>query len=220
MMPSSRLTRPHCADTIWNESGLLKMSDRNPKPQGPLEDAAVAHAAADVVRKAHAVGLTDESPDFAGLTYPVVKRTVLRVREAGIGERAAGYVAAATGTDRTTLAERLREISALLDESPLPATEWRRVLGGVDRRPLASPLRPCDRLPPRGPAPPLLLGRPPAASGAMAWAGRGSCAVHVRHAGWRVGRVSQARRDSHAGGSRHDSSRAVGDRNRRWGVGR
>jgi hypothetical protein len=114
------------------------MSDRNPKPQGPLEDAAVAHAAADVVRKAHAVGLTDESPDFAGLTYPVVKRTVLRVRDAGIGERAAGYVAAATGDDRTTLAERLREISALLDESPLPATEWRRVLEVFDRDRLSS----------------------------------------------------------------------------------
>ena len=68
----------------------------------------------------------------------MVKRTVLRVREAGIGERAAGYVAAATGDDRTTLAERLREISALLDESPLPATEWRRVLEVFDRDQLSS----------------------------------------------------------------------------------
>jgi hypothetical protein len=111
------------------------MSDNNPR-SGPLEDAAVANAAADVVRKAHAVGLTDESPDFTGLTYPTLKRTVLRVREAGIAERAAGYVA--TGDDPTELAERLREISALLDESPLPATEWRRVLEVFERDQLAA----------------------------------------------------------------------------------
>ena len=256
------------------------MSERNPK-LGPLEDAVVAHAAADVVRKAHAVGLTDESPDFTGLTYPAVKRTVLLVREAGIGERAAGYFALATGDDTTLLAERLREISALLDESPLPATEWRRVLEVLERDQLAallglspvsvsryaknerrtpdqvaarlhflalvigdlagayneigirrwfdrktrgrqpfetwrarsSPLQPRDGLPPRGPAPPLLLGRPPPASGPVAWAGGGSCSVRVRHAGWRMGRVSQARRDSHGGGPRHDSARSVGDRN-------
>src|SRR2546428_4517527 len=102
------LTRLHAADRIWSESGSRQMSERNPK-LGPLEDAAVAHAAADVVRKAHAVGLTDESPDFTGLTYLAVKRTVLRVREAGIGERAAGYIALATGDDTTLLAERLRE---------------------------------------------------------------------------------------------------------------
>ena len=113
------------------------MSDRNPDV-GPLADAAVAHAAADVVRKAHAVGLTEDTPDFSGLSYSLVKQTVLRVREAGIGERAAGYITAAAVDDPAALAEWLREISALLDESPLPATEWRRVLAIFDRDQLAA----------------------------------------------------------------------------------
>lgn len=103
-----------------------------------LGDAAVAHAAADMVRKAHAVGLVDESPDFTALTYGAVKRAVLRVREAGIGEYAAADVARAGPGDRTLVAERLREIGVLLEESPLPATEWGRILETFERDQLAS----------------------------------------------------------------------------------
>lgn len=39
----------------------------------PLADAAVARAAADVVRKASAVGLVDESPDFADTNGPALR---------------------------------------------------------------------------------------------------------------------------------------------------
>lgn len=103
----------------------------------PLADAAVAQAAADMVRKAHAVGLVDESPDFTALTYPAVKRAVLRVREAGIGEAAAADVIRAWPDAPTFIVDRLREIGSLLEESPLPATEWGRVLGIFERDQLA-----------------------------------------------------------------------------------
>ena len=98
----------------------------------------MAQAAADMVRTAHAVGLVDEAPDFADVTYPAVKRVVLRVREAGIGEWAAAEVARATPPDAGRLADRLREIASLLEQSPLPATEWHRVLAIFDRDRLAS----------------------------------------------------------------------------------
>jgi hypothetical protein len=103
-----------------------------------LADVAVAHAAADVVRKAHAVGLVDESPDFTTLTYPAVKRAVLRVREAGIGEAAAADVMRAWPDAPAIMVARLREIGALLEESPLPATEWGRLLEIFERDQLAS----------------------------------------------------------------------------------
>ena len=104
----------------------------------PLAVPAVAHAAAEMVRKAHALGLIDEAPDFAVLTYPDVKRAVLRVRQAGIGERAAADVVRAGPEDTDVLAERLNEIGALLDESPLPETEWPRILEIFDRDQLAA----------------------------------------------------------------------------------
>ena len=103
-----------------------------------LADPAVAQAAADMVRKAHAVGLVDESPDFTALTYPAVKRVVLRVREAGIGESAAADVMRAWPDAPALVVDRLHEIGALLEESPLPATEWRRVLEIFERDQLAS----------------------------------------------------------------------------------
>ena len=104
----------------------------------PLLDAEVAHAAAEVVRKAHAVGLVERAPAFAELTYREVKRAVQKVREAGIGYRAAGDLSRARGDETTLVAERLRELDALLEESPLPATEWPRVLEVIDRDRLAS----------------------------------------------------------------------------------
>jgi hypothetical protein len=91
-----------------------------------------------MVRKAHAVGLTDESPSFPDFTYAAVKRTVLHVREAGIGERAARELAQARPDDAARIAGRLREIDALLEESPLPESEWRRVLEVLDRDQLAA----------------------------------------------------------------------------------
>lgn len=103
-----------------------------------LADDGVGQAAAELVRKAHAVGLVDESPDFTALTYPAVKRAVLRVREAGIGESAAADVMRAWPHAPALVIERLREIGALLEESPLPATEWGRALEVFERDQLAS----------------------------------------------------------------------------------
>jgi hypothetical protein len=104
----------------------------------PMVDAAVAQAAAAMVRTAHAVGLIEEVPDFTALTYPAVKRTVLRVREAGIGERATADLTRAGPEDATLVADRLREIGALLEESPLPDTEWPRLLQVFERDQLAA----------------------------------------------------------------------------------
>lgn len=104
----------------------------------PLADVGVAQAAADMVRKAHAVGLVEESPDFTALTYPAVKQAVLRVREAGIGESAAADVLRAWPDAPALIVDRLREIGVLLEESPLPATEWGRVLEIFERDQLAS----------------------------------------------------------------------------------
>jgi hypothetical protein len=104
----------------------------------PLKNPEVAHAAAEVVRKAHAVGLIDDTPAFPDLTYPAVTRTVLHVREAGIGERAARELAQASPGDTARIAERLRELDALIEESPLPESEWPRVLEVLDRDQLAA----------------------------------------------------------------------------------
>jgi hypothetical protein len=113
--------------------GIRSVSDKD-----PLGDAAVAQAAADIVRKAHSVGLVDEVDDFTDLTYSQVKQTVWRVREAGIGERAADGVADARPEETALIASYLREIAALLEESPLPATEWGRMLEVFDRDRLAA----------------------------------------------------------------------------------
>jgi len=104
----------------------------------PLTNPGVAHAAAAVVRKAYAVGLVDESPGFPDLTYPAVKRTVLHVREAGIGDRAARELAQTAPGDTARIAERLREIETLIEESPLPESEWPRVLETLGRDQLAA----------------------------------------------------------------------------------
>lgn len=98
----------------------------------PLEDATVAHAAAATVRAAHAVGLVAERTTFAQLTYPALQRVVERVREAGIAADAVWQVQR-TGTSREDLATALRHIHDLLEESPLPDTEWRRLLDVLGR---------------------------------------------------------------------------------------
>ena len=113
------------------------MNIRNKSKEGPLQDADVAQAAADMLRTAHAVGLIDEAPDFADLTYPAVRQAASRVREAGIGERAAADVARGA-FDPPYIAGRLREIVSLLEESPLPSTEWARVLDVLESDRLAS----------------------------------------------------------------------------------
>jgi transcriptional regulator with XRE-family HTH domain len=104
----------------------------------PLEDPAVARLAAETVRKAYAVGLVDESPDFASLTYPAVKHVVSRVSDAGIGGYAATSLTHTDPSDVTAIARELRRIGSLLEESPLPDTEWPRLLQILDRDRLAA----------------------------------------------------------------------------------
>lgn len=110
---------------------------RNESDRAPLADPAAARLAADTVRKAHAVGLIGESPDFADLTFSTVKKVVRLVRAAGIGGRAGGDLARAQPSDTASIVRDLREIDTLLEESPLPATEWRRLLEIFDREDLA-----------------------------------------------------------------------------------
>jgi len=94
----------------------------------PLSNLRVAYAAADTVRKAHAVGLVRERPDFAALTFPAVKAIIARIRKAGVAERAARDFEGAAPDDVDALVHDLHEIGALIEESPFPATEWRRLL--------------------------------------------------------------------------------------------
>jgi transcriptional regulator with XRE-family HTH domain len=80
----------------------------------------------------------DEAPDFAELTYPLLKRVVKRVREVGIGERAAASLSRDHLTDVDGIVRDLRQIDALLEESPFPKTEWPRLLEIFDRDRLAA----------------------------------------------------------------------------------
>ena len=114
------------------------MSVRRKSDYDPVDEVSFARAAADVWRTAHAVGLVDEMPEAGEVTYQQVKRTVLCVREAGIAERATAEIAGAGPEDATFLAGRLREILEQLEQSPLPDTEWHRVLKIVDRDRLAA----------------------------------------------------------------------------------
>jgi hypothetical protein len=104
----------------------------------PLSDPAVTRVAAETVRKAHAVGLVDEAPDLAALTYPAVRRAVAGVREAGVGEYAAARLERADPRDHETIARTLALIEALIEETPFPRTEWRRLLGIFGRDRLAA----------------------------------------------------------------------------------
>lgn len=104
----------------------------------PLDEPAVARLAADTVRKAHAVGLVEEAPDFAGLTYATVQKVLSRVREAGVGAYATGSLARTDPTDTDAIVRELQRIEALIEESPLPDTEWPRLLGVLGRDLLAA----------------------------------------------------------------------------------
>ncbi|HEX5475302.1 MAG TPA: hypothetical protein VFX12_11620 [Vicinamibacterales bacterium] len=104
-------------------------------------DAAAAFAAAEAVRKAYAVGLIERSPDFPELTYPDVRQTASRVREAGIAVRAAALLERREPPPADELMWALREIDARLEESPLPRTEWPRMAALFDRDQLARLLR-------------------------------------------------------------------------------
>ncbi len=104
----------------------------------PLDDLAVAHAAAEAVRKAQAVGLIDRSPDFPELTYPQVRQAAARVREAGIAADAAGIVERRDPPAAAELARALRDIDACLEESPLPDTEWPRLTAILESGQLAA----------------------------------------------------------------------------------
>lgn len=111
---------------------------RNESDEGPIADDEVAAAAADTLRKAEAVGLIDEAPDFLALTYPAVKQAVARVREAGIAESAARALARTAPSDTAAIASRLREIGALIELSPIPDLEWPRLVGVLERERLAA----------------------------------------------------------------------------------
>ena len=102
-----------------------------------LREPRVAYVAAETVRKAQAVGLVREMPDDTVLTLRSVKRVVARIRKAGVGARAARGLDHAAPDDVDAILRELREIDALLEESPLPATEWRRLLEVLGRDQLA-----------------------------------------------------------------------------------
>jgi hypothetical protein len=104
----------------------------------PLDDLAVAHAAAAAVRKAYAVGLIERSPDFPELTYSQVRQAAARVREAGIAAHATGIVERRDPPEAVELARALRDIDARLEESPLPETEWPRVTAILESDQLAA----------------------------------------------------------------------------------
>jgi hypothetical protein len=106
--------------------------------KSPLDDLAVAHAAAEAVRKAHAVGLIDRSPDFPELTYPEVRQAAARVREAGIATYATGIVERREPPAADELTRALRDIDARLEESPLPDTEWPRLTAILEPDQLAA----------------------------------------------------------------------------------
>lgn len=98
-----------------------------------LLETQVIRLGAETVRKAHAVGIVEHPPSPADLTYPVLRDVVLEVREAGIGTYAATEFARTQPSDTVTLARDLRELDALLEESPLPDKEWPRLLATFDR---------------------------------------------------------------------------------------
>ncbi len=98
-----------------------------------MREPRVAYAAAETVRKAQAVGLVRDMPEDTELTLRSVKRVVVRIRQAGLGARAARGLERAAPDDVDTILRELRELDALLEESPLPATEWRRLLDVLGR---------------------------------------------------------------------------------------
>jgi len=105
-----------------------------------LETPGLARLAADTVRKAHAVGLVDEAPDFEGLTYATVQKVISRVREAGIGAYAAGSLTRIDPADTDAIVRELQRIESLIEESPLPDTEWPRLIEVLGRDSLAARL--------------------------------------------------------------------------------
>ena len=98
-----------------------------------MSEPRVAYVAAETVRKAQALGLVRDIPDDTELTLGSVKRVVARIRQAGLGDRAARGLDRAAPDDVDTILRELREIDALLEESPLPATEWGRLLDVLGR---------------------------------------------------------------------------------------
>jgi hypothetical protein len=95
-----------------------------------------ARAASDALRKAHAVGLVREHPGLYEPNLADVRKMAARARAAGVGVRAAERVLVQP-VDPDEMMRGLRELSASLDESPLPRTEWRRLLTVLGRDLLA-----------------------------------------------------------------------------------
>jgi hypothetical protein len=104
----------------------------------PVSDDEVAAAAAETLRRAEAVGLIEEAADLPELTYPALTSAVSRVREAGIAESAARAYARTPKSDTAAIARLLREIAAVIEQSPLPNFEWPRLVATLERERLAS----------------------------------------------------------------------------------
>lgn len=100
-------------------------------------DVAFLRQVAETVRKAHAVGLLDDPAAFTEVSYATAKEMVLQVREAGIGAWAADDFVRTDPADTASLTRDLRELDALLEDSPLPTTEWPRLLSVFERDQLA-----------------------------------------------------------------------------------
>jgi hypothetical protein len=135
---SSILPARACNFGAVSDNIRIMASVRNQSEPDPLRDPRVTRLAAETVRKAHAVGVVDEAQDFASLTYQAVRRAVAGVREAGVAEYAAAGLERADPADHETIAHHLAAIDALIEETPFPPTEWRRLLGIFDRDRLAT----------------------------------------------------------------------------------
>ncbi|CAN5825959.1 hypothetical protein BH23PLA1_BH23PLA1_44140 [soil metagenome] len=110
----------------------MTRTESNRDPDAP----AWARAAAEALRKAHAVGLVREHPGSYEPDAADVRRMAARARAAGVGIRAADRVLAESSSPDDVI-RGLRELSASLDESPLPKTEWSRLLPVLGRDLLA-----------------------------------------------------------------------------------
>jgi transcriptional regulator with XRE-family HTH domain len=122
----------YTVENIVMPNGIHLMSERT-----PVQEPAVAPWAAEVVRKARAIGLSDESPEFPQLTFTMVLDVAERVARAGIAEHAVARLLRAEPSDLEAVAASLRQIDTLIEESPVPDSEWPRLIDVLGREELA-----------------------------------------------------------------------------------
>ena len=119
------------------ELASIPLSNHIMSMEAPFQDPAVAHWAAEVVRKARAMGLTAESPELPDLTLANVMGVVERVVRAGLAQHAAAQLVGSEPSDAETIAASLRQIDAVLEESPVPDSEWQQLIGVLGREEVA-----------------------------------------------------------------------------------